>query len=101
MRWSRSMRLAAWRLGGQFDGLVPLDIDPIRVPAYMSERAPDGPKAKRPQGRPPLHPSDRLVPVGMRVPPAVREKLKRLGRGWLVAKVMAAKQSAQSPADHQ
>lgn len=101
LEYAQMMRLAAWRLGGRFDDLVPLDIDAIRVPAYMSERAPGGPKAKRPRGRPALHPSDRLVPIGMRVPPPVREKLKRLGRGWLVAKVMAAKQSAQSPSEDQ
>ena len=92
LEYAQMQRLAAWRLGGRFDGLVPLDIDPIRVPAYMSDRAPGAPKAKRPQGRPPLHPDDRLVPIGMRVPPAVQEKLKRLGRGWLVAKVMGARQ---------
>jgi len=31
------------------------------------------------------------VQIGMRVPQAVHDKLKRLGRDWLVTQVIAAK----------
>lgn len=95
--YAKSMHRAAWGLGGCFDGIEPLPIRPLRVDAAGSDLGLKsagriGRTTVRPRGRPRLHPSDRLVRVGMRLPPAVHEKLKRLGRNWLVAQVMAAQQ---------
>lgn len=100
--YARSLRRVAWGLGGCFDGMESLPIHPLRVDAAGSDvphqlAGRNGRTTVRPRGRPRLHPSDRLVRVGMRVPPAVNDKLKRLGRAWLVAQVMAATQVWPEP----
>ena len=95
LEYAEMQKLAAWRRGGVFPDLLQSDVTPARVPAYMSDRTPGmrARKTGRRQGRPALHPSDRLANFTMRLPPAVNDKLKRLGRDWLVAQVMGAKQT--------
>ena len=96
LEYAEMQKLAAWSRGGYFPDLVPSDVTPARVPAYRSDQPPGvrPRKTGRRRGRPALHPSDRLVNFTMRLPLAVNDKLKRLGRDWLVAQVMAARQSA-------
>jgi len=60
LEYAQMQRLDAWRRGGQFPGLVPVELMPARMTAYMSDqpRIAPGHKTGRPRSRPALHPSD-------------------------------------------